>query len=274
MSNSKFSVLLSVYHKEKKDYLLSSIQSVLSQTIVPNEIVIVEDGPLNDGLDSIINDFIEKHPKLFKIVKLKKNVGLGLALNEGLKVCSFELVARMDTDDIAKRLRFEKQLQQFENDSQLSIVGTNTDEFISDTTNVISRRVVPEKNEDIIKFSRRRSPFNHPTVMYKKTDVLACGGYKNFRRNQDYDLFVRMLNKGYKGYNIQESLLFFRADVGNLSRRKSWTKTKSDIYMRYNFLKKGYSSIYDFLITTVGFLIIFLTPIKMFDVINKHFLRK
>ncbi|WP_035052189.1 glycosyltransferase [Carnobacterium pleistocenium] len=274
MSNSKFSVLLSVYRKEKKDYLLSSIKSILNQSVVPNEIVIVEDGPLGEELDSLINTFVKQYPKLIKLVKLGKNIGLGLALNEGLKACSFELVARMDTDDIAKKQRFEKQLQEFENNPQLSIVGTNTDEFISDPANVISRRVVPEKNKDILKFSRRRSPFNHPTVMYKKTDVLFCGGYKDFRRNQDYDLFVRMLNKGYKGYNIQESLLLFRADTGNLSRRKSWTKTKSDIYMRYNFLRKGYSSVYDFLITTGGFLIIFLTPLSMFDLINKHFLRK
>lgn len=168
MSNSKFSVLLSVYRKEKKDYLLSSIKSILNQSSIPNEIVIVEDGPLDEELDNLINTFIKKYPKLFKIVKLEKNVGLGLALNEGLKACSFELVARMDTDDIAKKLRFEKQLQEFESNPQLSIVGTNTDEFISDPANVISRRVVPEKNEDILKFSRRRSPFNHPTVMYKK----------------------------------------------------------------------------------------------------------
>ena len=274
MKELEFSVLLSVYKKEKEEYLVDSIQSILNQTIIPNEIVIVEDGPLSTTLDNIITKFIQTEPNLFKIVKLEKNVGLGLALNEGLKACSNNLVARMDTDDIAKKNRFEKQLQIFENNPEVSIVGSNIDEFITDTQNIVSKRVVPEKNDAILKFSKRRNPFNHPTVMYKKSQVLKCGGYRDFRRNQDYDLFVRMLNHGYTGYNIQESLLFFRANTENLSRRKSWPKTKSDIYLRYIFLKKGYSSLHDFLITTGGFLLVFVTPISFFNFLNKHLLRK
>ncbi|WHZ31950.1 glycosyltransferase [Desemzia incerta] len=274
MSNSKFSVLLSVYQKEKEEYLSNSLQSIINQTVVPDEIILVEDGPLNRNLDDVINRFVAEYPGLFKIVKLEKNVGLGLALNEGLKNSSHELVARMDTDDIAKPNRFEKQLQAFETNPQFSIVGSNIDEFVSDPSNVVSRRVVPEKNSAILKFSKRRNPFNHPSVMYKKSDVLSSGGYRDFRRNQDYDLFVRMLNNGYIGFNIQQSLLFFRADAGNLNRRKSWTKTKSDIYLRYTFYKKGYSSLNDFLITTGGFLLVFVTPISFFNFINKKLLRK
>src|SRR5699024_2389598 len=115
-------------------------------------------------------------PKLFSLIELKENVGLGMALNEGLKACKNELVARMDTDDISLPTRCEKQLHEFLTNPDLSIVGTNTDEFYESPNDIVSSRIVPTKHEDILSFSKRRSPFNHPTVMYRKTDVLNVGG--------------------------------------------------------------------------------------------------
>lgn len=274
MKNTKFSVLLSIYKNEKEKFVIDSLKSILNQSLLPNEIILVEDGPLTEELYKVIEQFTEKYPKIFKIIPLQKNIGLGLALNEGLKESSNELVARMDTDDIAKYERFEKQVRIFNDNPSFNIVGSNVDEFIKTTDEVISQRVVPEHNKDIIEFSKRRNPFNHPSVMYKKSDVLALGGYQDFRRSQDYDLFVRMLNNGYIGYNIQESLLFFRADHENLGRRKSWTKTKNDIYLRYKFFKEGYSSFIDLAVTTVGFLLVFITPDIFFEFVNKKYLRK
>lgn len=273
MKNTKFSVLLSIYKNEQPEFVIDSLKSVLNQSLVPNEVILVEDGPLTDELYEIINEFKTKYPEIFKVVTLEKNVGLGLALNEGLKASSNELIARMDTDDIAKYTRFKKQVQTFKENPSLSIVGSNVDEFTDNIEEVHSQRVVPEHHIEILKFSKRRNPFNHPSIMYKKSDVLAVGGYQDFRRSQDYDLFVRMLNSDYKGYNIQEPLLFFRADHDNLGRRKSWTKTKNDIYLRYKFFKEGYSSFTDLAVTTIGFILVFITPDSFFEFINKKYLR-
>ncbi|WP_035618875.1 glycosyltransferase [Lacticigenium naphthae] len=271
---NEFSVLLSVYQKEKKDFLIASLNSVINQSVKPSEIVIVKDGPLTEELEETLSNFIEEMPSLFKIVTLKDNVGLGLALNAGLKECKYDLVARMDTDDISMPDRFEKQLEIFNRIPEIGIVGSNISEFVDNPKNVVSQRTVPENHDDIVKFSRRRSPFNHPTVMYKKNLVLKFNGYSDFRRNQDYDLFVRMLNNGIKAYNIQEPLLLFRADSDNLKRRKSWKKTSYDIQMRYKFFRKGYSSILDLTITTIAFIIVYFAPLKLFKLINKKILRE
>lgn len=273
VKDTKFSVLLSIYKNERPEFVIDSLKSVFNQSLVPDEVILVEDGPLTDELYEVITKFENNYPNMLKVVTLENNVGLGLALNEGLEASSNELVARMDTDDIAKYHRFEKQIQFFIENPSFSIVGSIVDEFTDNTNEIFSQRVVPEYHEDILKFSKRRNPFNHPSVMYKKSDVLAVGGYQDFRRSQDYDLFVRMLNSEYKGYNIQEPLLSFRADHDNLGRRKSWTKTKNDIYLRYKFFKEGYSSFTDLAVTTIGFILVFITPDSFFEFINKKYLR-
>ena len=160
----KYSVLMSLYVKEHPEYLRLSIESMLNQTIEPDEIVLVEDGPLTDELYRVVDEYKDK----LHIVINEKNLGLGLALNEGLKVCRNELVARMDTDDISKKDRCEKQLKRFEEKPELAIVGTFIDEFVGDKTNVVSQRKVPTESDKIYQFAKRRSAFNHPTVMYRK----------------------------------------------------------------------------------------------------------
>ncbi|WP_121639072.1 glycosyltransferase [Virgibacillus sp. Bac330] len=274
MKSKKYSVLMSVYYKENPIFLKDSINSMLEQTIPPDEIVLVKDGDLTNELDEMIYSFKSEYPNLLSVVSLPQNIGLGLALNEGLKKCRNEFVARMDTDDISKKNRCELQLEKFHSNEDLSIVGSHIDEFYENPNNVNSSRQVPIKHKDILKFSRRRNPFNHPTVMYKKTEVLACGGYGDFRRNQDLDLFVRMLNKGYKAENIDSSLVLFRANKDNLIRRKSWVKIKSYVSMIYGFWKKGYSSIFDLIIVVVSQAIIFIAPLKFLEWISNKFLRK
>lgn len=275
MVKESYSVLMSVYMKEEPKFLETSINSMLNQTVKPEQIILVKDGPLTKELDDIIEEYISHDTEaIFTIVPLKENQGLGIALNEGMKHARNELVARMDTDDISKPHRCERQLDVFEKNPELSIVGSVIDEFMNDPSQVNSRRVVPEYHDDIVKFSKRRNPFNHPTIMYKKSKVIEDGGYGNFRRNQDYDLFVRMLKNGAKAYNIQESLLFFRADTANLHRRKTWNKTKGDIMIRYRFFKEGYSSLFDLLISSTAFLISFAAPAWLFEKFTKTFLRK
>lgn len=270
----KYSVLMSLYAKERPEYLVPAIESIVNQTVAPDEIVIVKDGPLTDELDSVVSEYQGKYPHLFNIVVSESNIGLGKALNLGLAHCKNELVARMDTDDIAKPYRCEKQLAEFEKNSSLDLLGSSVDEFHTTPDEVVSRRVVPTKHEDIYNFAKRRSAFNHPTVMYKKSKVLAVGGYGDLRRNQDVDLFGRMLFSGCIAANIEESLLYFRSNDSLAKRRKSWENTKSYIDTIKKFWKMGYSSFGDYVIIAVAQTGMFLMPVKLQHWVYKKFLRK
>lgn len=270
----KYSVLMSLYIKEKPEYLELAIQSMIDQTLKPDEIVIVKDGEITEELQEVLERFAASYPKLFHIVGYEKNRGLGLALNYGLKHCKNELVARMDTDDIAKRNRCEKQVEVFEKYPYLSIVGSAVDEFCGTPDNVTGRRVVPSNPKKIYEFAKRRSAFNHPSVMYRKSKVLEYKGYSDLRRNQDVDLFGRMLYGGCKAANFEESLLWFRSDDNLCKRRKSWENTKSYIQTIKKFWKMGYSGFSDYVMVAGAQTLMFVMPISIQNWLYKTFLRK
>lgn len=268
-NEKKYSVLMSLYKKEKPEYLRLALDSMLNQTVVPDEIVLVEDGPLTDELYSVLDDY-----PMLKRIKNETNLGLGLALNVGLKECRNELVARMDTDDCSKPERCQKQLERFLEKPYLAIVGSHIDEFIGDPSNVISQRIVPVTSEEIYEFAKKRSAFNHPAVMYSKTAVLENNGYANLKRNQDVDLFGRMQFKGYKAENIDEALLWFRSSDELAKRRKSWQNTWSYIATIRKFWKMGYSSFFDYAVVGLAQTGMYLMPVKMQNFVYKKFLRK
>lgn len=265
----KYSVLMSLYKKENPEYLKSSIDSMLNQSVKPDEIVMVEDGPLTPELYAVLDSY----PILHR-VRNKTNLGLGLALNAGLKECRNELVARMDTDDCSKPERCEKQLARFLEKPYLSIVGSHIDEFVDDISNVISQRIVPTTSDDIYNFAKKRSAFNHPTVMYSKTAVLENNGYSDLKRNQDVDLFGRMQFEGYKAENIDEALLWFRSSDELAKRRKSWQNTWSYIATIRKFWKMGYSSFADYAMVGIAQTGMYLMPVKVQNFVYKKFLRK
>ncbi|MDR6121160.1 glycosyltransferase involved in cell wall biosynthesis [Bacillus sp. SLBN-46] len=270
----KYSVLMSLYNKEKPEYLRLSIESMLGQTVMPDEIVIVKDGPLTDELETVLKENKLKYPELITIVTSEKNIGLGNALNLGLKYCRNELVARMDTDDISLPIRCENQLLAFEADDELSIVGTMVDEFFDNPSVIISTRVVPTSHKEIYEFAKRRSAFNHPTVMYKKSKVTESGGYAGLRRNQDVDLFGRMLFAGCKAANINSALLLFRSNIDLSKRRRSWENTKSYISTIRKLWKIGYSGFGDYVMVSFAQIVMFLCPVKLQNWLYKRFLRK
>lgn len=216
-----FSVLISVYYKEIPSYLIQSLNSVFNQTLLPREVVLVKDGPITEELDRILVEYVARYPML-KIVQLAHNQGLGKALNEGLKHCSYDLIARMDTDDIAKPNRFEKQIKVFREHPELDVVGSWIDEFEGDISTVSSIRKLPELHRYIYEFAKGRCPINHPVVMFKKSAVVAVGGYLHFPLFEDYFLWVRLLVGNAKFYNIQESLLYFRISSDMFKRRGGW----------------------------------------------------
>ena len=267
--SQKYSVLMSLYKKEKPEYLRLARDSMINQTVPPDEIVIVEDGPLTDELYAVLDEY----PILHR-VKNETNLGLGLALNVGLKKCKNELVARMDTDDCSKPERCEKQLLRFSEKPYLAIVGSHIDEFVGDVSNVISQRVVPTTTKEIYDYAKRRSAFNHPAVMYSKTAVLDAGGYADLKRNQDVDLFGRMQFLGYKAENIDEALLWFRSSDELAKRRKSWQNTWSYIATIRKFWKMGYSSFVDYAMVGIAQTGMYLMPVKLQNFVYRKFLRK
>ena len=204
---------MSLYIKEKPEYLDLAIKSMVEQTVKPDQIVIVKDGQITSELEAVLNKYDSEYPGLFDIVGYEKNRGLGLALNYGLEHCRNELVARMDTDDISKPNRCEKQLQAFDADDSLDIVGGDINEFVGDVDNVVSKRTVPQNNKDIKEYMKKRCAFNHMTVMFKKSSVEAAGGYLDLFWNEDYYLWIRMWMNGAVFANTGTALVDVR--VGN-----------------------------------------------------------
>lgn len=217
--NRKYSVLISVYSRENAQFLDESLTSIQNQTAAPAEIVLVCDGPLTKELDSVIDRKKEELGEILKIIRLPQNGGLGNALRIGLDHCSCSLVARMDSDDIARPDRCEKQLRAFEQHPDVSIVSGTVEEFVDTPDNVVSRRRLPEFHDEIIAYAKNRNPFNHPCTMFKKEDILRVGGYQDFYLLEDYYLWIRMLTNGYRGYNLQEPVLYFRTGANMFQRR-------------------------------------------------------
>ncbi|MFC3884667.1 glycosyltransferase [Bacillus songklensis] len=239
-----YSVLTSVYYKEDPEYLKLSVLSMLNQTVPTNDFVIVKDGPLTDELEDVLRDFEKKYTNI-NIISLSENVGLGSALNAGLNKCKNELVARMDTDDIAFKNRCQLQLEEFASDPELDIVGSFMYEFYDNPEQFTAIKRVPITHKEIYKFAKRRNPFNHPTVMYKKSTILSNGGYSTLRRGQDIELFTRLLYQGCKGKNIDKPLVKFRTNDNMYKRRKSWSTAKNYIGVIYKSWKMGYAGFFD-----------------------------
>ncbi len=189
--NSNYSVLMSVYHKEKPENLIASVDSVMAQTIVPDDFVIVIDGPLGEELYKALDSLNEKYPCINRI-QLETNQGLGNALAIGIKETKNDIVMRMDSDDVCMPYRAEMQLPLMD---KYDLVGGNISEFSGDEKNIIGYRVVPETYKKIKRFAKYRCPFNHPSVMYKKSVVLTAGNYQVLPYREDYYLFMFSLSQ-------------------------------------------------------------------------------
>lgn len=212
--SQKYSVLMSLYKKEKPEYLRLAIDSMINQTVPPDEIVIVEDGPLTDELYAVLDEY----PMLHR-VKNETNLGLGLALNVGLKKCRNELVARMDTDDCSKPERCEKQLEFLNSNPYISVVGGQIEEFIELPDHIVAKRIVPLKDIELKEFNKKRCPFNHVTVMFKKKDIIEAGSYQDWFWNEDYYLWIRLALAGKKFANLPDVLVLVRTGEDMYQRR-------------------------------------------------------
>lgn len=236
------SVLMSVYSKEQPDFLVASIDSVFAQTMQPDEVLLIKDGPLTPQLDSTIAKLQRQYAAL-RVVAYDTNRGLGQCLNDGLELCRNDIVARMDTDDVCKPDRFEKEYVFLTAHPDYDLVGSWIDEFVDNPGHSIATRKVPEQPRQIIQYAKSRCPFNHPTVMYRRQAVLRAKGYLVEYFPEDYFLWIRMLMQGSRCYNIQQSLLWFRYSPETVVRRGGWKYAKDEVAIQYRIHHMGFISL-------------------------------
>ena len=216
----KFSVAMSVYKNDSPEHFDMALASItIEQSVKPDEIVLVVDGPVPVGVNSVIDKYEALFPSVFQIVRLEKNGGLGNALKLAVENANHELIARMDSDDIALPTRFEQQLMCFEAEPKLDIVGGDITEFIGEADNIVGKRVVPQNDTDIKTYMQTRCAMNHVTVMYKKSAVLEVGNYIDWFWNEDYYLWIRMLQDGYIFANTGTVLVNVRTGEDMYQRR-------------------------------------------------------
>lgn len=259
----KFSVLMSLYIKERPEYFRACMESILEQTVLPEEIVIVKDGPLTDELEAALAEYVRKDPRLYTVVPLETNRGLGLALAEGILHCRNELVARMDTDDICRKDRFELQLKEFEKDPKLDICGSHILEFEGEISNIVAQRKVPIQDAEIRQYQKRRDGFNHMAVMYKRSSVLKAGNYQTCMLMEDTYLWVNMFNAGCTAVNIDDYLVYARIGKDMFERRGGWAYFKKYREGRRKVRQTGYIGFVDYYYTLLVQLVVALIPNKI-----------
>lgn len=223
---SAFSCLMSSYYKDSPGQLRNALDSLISQTLQASEIVIVEDGKLSEALYQVLSEYAEKLP--IKRIQLAENQGLGNALNQGLRHCSYEIVMRMDSDDVCHPTRFEKQVVYLNTNPEVAIVGSWAKDIDNDNK-IIGERIFPTRHEELLKIIWS-CPLAHPTVAFRKHDILKIGSYRtDIKRRQDYDLWMRAAVAGLKFANIPEFLLFYRFTDNYYKKNNlkvAWSQTK------------------------------------------------
>jgi glycosyltransferase involved in cell wall biosynthesis len=235
-----FSLLVPVYDGDRPDYLRRAFRSAVDeQTVPPDQVVIVRDGPVRDELAGCLEELKAASRVPVTFVLLPRNRGLGPALDRGMAASRFDVIARMDADDVAMPHRFAVQLPLIRD---ADIVGSGLLEFVADTDHVVGQRVPPTGYQQIQRYARMHDPFNHPTVVYRRSAVLAAGGYGDLPLMEDYALFARMLANGARAVNVPEPLVFYRVGATSFKRRGGTGLLRSELRLQREFRRRGFTS--------------------------------
>lgn len=247
-TNNDYSVLMTVYEGETANNLDEAIKSIMEQTVVTNDFVIICDGELTTELNKILDKYKCQYGNTINIVRCKKRDIWADVLNEGLRICKNELVARMDSDDISVRNRCEKQLEVLMEDESIDVISCGIGEFFDDENQILSKRILPSRKKGLTKFAKYRCPLNHATVIYKKSAILRVGGYEYYPAYEDYQLWIKMINTGNVLENIDDVLYLMRAGedlyrrrggkqyLRNMIKFKRWMRDQGQLTLfQYNF---------------------------------------
>lgn len=260
----KLSVLISVCNNDNPFYLREAVRSIYHQTCKPQEIVLVVDGHIDEILWEEVEDLKKETVCSFKIVKIPNNVGLGEALNAGIKECSYEWIARMDSDDISREDRFEKQLNRLTKEPKIDVIGSYIEERDEKMDRILGVRKVPLSNNDITGLLGWKNPMNHVSVMFRKSSVMAVGGYpQELRKLQDYGLWAKMIKSGYMFKNIPECLVFVRTGKNFLERRGGMSYFRYEVAVLKYLKKSGHIG---FIVFSAGVVTRFFTRISPISV--------
>lgn len=265
---------MSVYYKEKPEYLKLAIESILNQTVSTNDFVLICDGMLTPQLEAVINDFEKNIPNIFRVIRLKQNGGLGHALNIGLQYCKNDLIARMDSDDISLPQRCEIQLKMFMSNSELTLASGTIAEFYNIPEDVVRVRKLPLLEKDIRKFAKRRNPMNHMAVMFRKSAVIEAGNYQDMPLAEDYYLWARMLVKGCHVKNTDNLLVYARIGNGMFLRRGGLSYAKKIYKLQKSFLDIHFISKINFLQNCFIRIIISIIPVSARKLLYIKLLRR
>lgn len=273
---SLFSVITSVYKNDKPKFVRVALDSMMAnQSVKPTEIVLVQDGPVPEGLSSLLSEYETKYPEVMNVIRLEKNGGLGNALKLGVENAKYDICARMDSDDICLPDRFEKQLAYLEAHPECDIVGSQITEFIDSPLNIVGKREVPCTNEEIYKYMRSRCALNHPTVMFKKESILKAGNYKDWFWNEDYYMWIRMMERGCVFANLPDVLVNMRSGLDQYGRRGGMKYFKSEIDIKKLMLEKGMITRKEYVINYVErFIIQLMLPNSVRGWVFRTFARK
>jgi len=304
----KFSVIMSIYKSDVPELVRVALDSLLQQTLLPNEIVIVADGPVPAELEQVVSSFKfqvskirttpnpsfakggdlvpedgkesletgnQKPETIVTYLPQEKNGGLGEAMRIAAEAAKYDYLARMDSDDICLPDRFEKQMKCFEEDPELSLVGGMITEFDGEPENIIAKRILPLEDAEIKRMMRGRCAVNHVTVIFKKADLMKSGNYQPFWKQEDHYLWARMMEHGCKFRNIPDVVVNVRSGKDQIARRGGLRFYKSVVRVFWYMYRHGLISFGYFLyICTVRGIVQVLMPNRLRTWVYLHLLRK
>lgn len=272
-ASTKVSVLMSVYVKEKPEYLQAALESVVTQTYPVSEIMLIEDGPLTEQLYEVLGVYQEKYPDIIRRFAFEENRQLGRALAKGVELCTNELVARMDTDDIAMPDRIEKQVVYMESHPEVHVLGGAIREFNDEgTTDRV--KLMPKTQEEVLSYAKNRNPLNHMTVMFRRSAILEVGNYQHFPYLEDYSLWSRMLSKEYQIRNVDDILVKARTSMALVGRRSGWAYFKDFARLRKFQHELGLTNLLEYMISMAGTFVMIMQPGFIKELAYKKVLRK
>jgi len=235
-----FSLLVSVYDGDRPDYLRRAFRSAVDdQTVRPDQVIVVRDGPVRDELAGCLDELRCTSPVPVTFIPLEHNGGLGPALDRGVTASWFDVIARQDADDVSMPHRFEVQLPLIQD---ADIVGAGLLEFVTDIDDIVGQRIPPTDPAQIQRYARMHDPFNHPTVVYRRRAVLAVGGYGELPLMEDYALFARMLAGGARAVNVAEPLVYYRVGPEAFKRRGGAGLLRSELRLQREFRRERFTS--------------------------------
>lgn len=273
--NFQFSVLVPVYIKESPSFLTSALRSILDeQTVIPDEVIIVEDGPITEALEEVLFDFQARYPSIVKRYRLKENSGMGMAMNYGLNQATCEWIARMDSDDIAIPDRFEKQLNFLKKNYQIDVLGSSIEEFNSSPGDLQRYRTLPQENDEIIRLMRFRNPVNHMTVFFRKALAQQVGGYWPHKFNEDYNLWYEMRKVGARFYNLPDNLVHVRVGNNMVARRSGYGYFVYEKILLDKFVHDRFITRFQYIYLIGIKFCLRVMPVKLLKLFYRLFLRK